>query len=59
MFAPMFYASTVAVVALYYLWRNVDMQQKQRFKLLKERVAFLVWVSAMLPENRLGKLRKV
>ena len=35
--------AAVVVVALYYLWRNLDRAQRRRELLLRERVAYMLW----------------
>jgi hypothetical protein len=58
MFTPVLCASTVAIVACYYLWRkHTDREWQQRT--LKQRVAYLLWCTANGPQDSCGNLRKV
>ena len=35
--------AALTVVALYYLWRNLDRAQRRRETVLRERVAYMLW----------------
>lgn len=38
--------AALTVVALYYLWRNLDRAQRRREQALRERVACMLWALA-------------
>jgi hypothetical protein len=38
--------AAVTVVAIYYLWRNLDRAQRRREQTLRERVAAMLWALA-------------
>ncbi|HZY88203.1 MAG TPA: hypothetical protein VFE78_25430 [Gemmataceae bacterium] len=38
--------AAIAVVAIYYLWRNLDRAQRRRELLLRGRVAYMLWTMA-------------
>jgi hypothetical protein len=47
--------AAVAVVAIYYLWRNLDRAQRRRELLLRERVAHMLWSLAVGGKSRSGQ----
>ncbi len=59
MYIPLLSASCATIIALYYLWRHLDGARRQHAQTMRERVAYLLWVTATSPEDECGRLRKV
>ncbi len=43
--------AALAVVAIYYLWRVCDGAQRRRERLLRQRVAYMLWHLADRPDR--------
>jgi hypothetical protein len=59
MYLPVLCASCASIIALYYLWRHLDGTRRQQAQTMRERVAYLLWVTATGPDDDCGSLRKV